>query len=396
MVDASGRRVDTSALLELLISHEPTAAAAPDRIRVVQAPGRVNLIGEHTDYNDGFVLPAAIDLRIAIALVSTNDDRVELTLADTGERGIVDLAAIGERTGTWVDYLAGTAWAMREAGLAIRGFRGVLATNLPMGAGLSSSAAFELAAAWALAGGDAPTADALALAKIAQHAENAYIGVSSGLMDQFAVACGRADHALLLDCRSLEHEAVRLPAGTRLVICHSGWPRKLAASEYNTRRAECDRAVAALAAIDPAVRSLRDVTLAKLESARDRLDEVAYRRARHVVSENDRVLAMVEALATADLAAVGAAMAASHSSLRDDYDVSLPALDTLVDIAAGVPGVIGARLTGAGFGGCTVNLVEASAVAALRDAVRAGYPARTGLTAHVYEVRAANGAGLLT
>ncbi|MFP5341388.1 MAG: galactokinase [Candidatus Limnocylindria bacterium] len=371
---------------------DPTAAADPGAIRVVHAPGRVNLIGEHTDYNDGFVLPAAIDLGITIALVPSDDRRVELTLLDGDERDGFELDAIGPRRGRWIDYVAGTAWALAEAGIPTRGFRGVLASDLPAGAGLSSSAALELASAWALAGGTEPALDTMALARTAQRAENAYVGVSSGLMDQFAAAFGRAGHALLLDCRSLEHRAIALPAGTALVISYSGASRELAGSAYNARRADCDRAVAALRAVDPSIRSLRDVTPELLAAGEDRLDEVARRRAEHVVHENARVLDVVAALAGGDLAAVGEAFAASHRSLRDGYEVSSPALDALVDIAAAVPGVIGARLTGAGFGGCTVNLVEADAVARLRHAIEADYPARTGLLPRVFEVRAADGA----
>ncbi len=375
-----------------LIAIEPMAAAAPERIRVVHAPGRVNLIGEHTDYNEGFVFPAAIDLGISIALVPTDDRRVEVTLAESGERDGFHLDAIGDRRGRWIDYVAGTAWALAEVEVATRGFRGLLVSDLPSGAGLSSSAAIELASAWALSSGDRPDLDTMRLAQVAQRAENAYVGVDSGLMDQFAVAFGEADHALLLDCRSLEHRAVRLPAGTSLIICHSGSPRRLAASEYNTRRAECERAVAALRAIDDSVMALRDVTPKLLESGRDRLDDTAYRRARHVVTENGRVMAVIAALEAGDVAAVGAAMDASHVSLRDDFEVSSPALDALVGVARSVPGVIGARLTGAGFGGCTVNLVRDEAVGALRDAVLAQYEVRTGLTPRVLAVRAADGA----
>jgi galactokinase len=382
-------------LVARLVATDPVAAASPGRIRVVHAPGRVNLIGEHTDYNAGYVFPAAIDLGITIAFVPIDDRRVVLTLAGDGDTGTLDLDAIGSRTGGWIDYVAGTAWAMAEAGLPTQGFRGVLAANLPTGAGLSSSAAFELAVAWALSAGERPATDTMRLARIAQRAENAYVGVDCGLMDQFAVAFGQADHALLLDCRSLEHRAVPLPAGTRLVVCHSGAPRSLAESAFNARRAECDQVVATLAAEDPAVRTLRDVSLERLEDGRERgqLDEVAYRRARHVITENERVLTMVAALEAGDLDAVGAAMAASHASLRDDFEVSSDALDALVAIADGVPGVIGARLTGAGFGGCTVNLVHETAVDALRAAVLADYPARIGLTPRVYEVRAADGVG---
>ncbi len=383
---------DVPVLIARLQATEPTAAADRDAVRVVHAPGRVNLIGEHTDYNDGFVLPAAIDLGITIALIPTDDRRVRLTLADTGEQDGFDLDAIGLRRGRWIDYVAATAWALAEAGMPVAGFRGLLASDLPSGAGLSSSAAIELASAWALSGGDRPPLETMDLARAAQRAENAYVGVQSGLMDQFAVAFGEADHALLLDCRSLEHRAVSLPAGTSLVICHSGSPRKLASSEYNTRRSECDRAVAGLADLDPTVTSLRDVSVELLERGRARLDETAYRRARHVVTENARVLAVIAALQVGDTRAVGAALDASHASLREDFEVSSPALDALVDIAQGVDGVIGARLTGAGFGGCTVNLVHDEAIDDLRMAVFAAYPGRTGLTPRVIPVRAADGA----
>jgi galactokinase len=384
--------IDPAELARDLASREPLAAADPSAIRVVHAPGRVNLIGEHTDYNDGYVLPAAIDLGITIAFVPTADRQAVLTLASDGATDVVDLDDPGPRRKRWIDYVAGTAWAMTEAGLPTQGFRGLLASDLPAGAGLSSSAALELASAWALAGGDPPAPDPMTTARIAQRAENAYVGVQSGLMDQFAAACGVADHALLLDCRSLAYRTIALPPGTRLVICHSGMPRGLADSAYNERRAECDRAIATLHTLDPAVGSLRDVTPELLAAGRDRLDDVARRRATHVVGENARVLATVQALAEGDLAAVGTAFAASHASLRDDYEVSSPALDALVDIATHVPDVVGARLTGAGFGGCTVNLVQDDAVEPLRAAVLAEYPGRTGLTPTVLEVRAADGA----
>lgn len=385
-------RIDPADLSTRFAAMDPAAAAEPSAIRVVHAPGRVNVIGEHTDYNQGFVLPAAIDLGITIALLPTDDRRVELTLADTGEQDGFDLDAIGERRGRWIDYVAATAWSLGQAGVPLRGFRGLLASDLPSGAGLSSSAAIELASAWALSGGERPPLPTMELAKAAQRAENAYVGVQTGLMDQFAVAFGEADHALLLDCRSLEHRAVSLPPGTSLVICHSGSPRKLASSEYNTRRSECDRAVANLAELDPGVTSLRDVSIELLERGRPRLDDTAYRRARHIVTENARVLAVIAALEAGDVPAVGAALDASHASLRDDFEVSSPALDALVDIAQGVDGVIGARLTGAGFGGCTVNLVHDEAIGALREAVLRRYEPITGLTPRVFEVRAAAGA----
>jgi galactokinase len=371
------------------------AAAGPKEILVVRAPGRVNLIGEHTDYNDGFVMPAAIGLEIRLAVLPTDDRRVAITLDDTGETKAFDLDAIGPPSGTWIDYIAGTAWALAADGRPMTGFRGILASSLPRGAGLSSSAALEMAAALALLGREGagpPEARALA----GQRAENGFVGVQSGVMDQFASAAGVADHAVLLDCRSLEWRAVPLPLDEcALVVCHSGSSRRLETSAYNQRRAECDRAVAAIATLDPSVRSLRDVDVALLQAAWDRIDPVAARRARHVVEENDRVLATEKALEAGDLAEVGRLFAASHASLRDLFEVSSPELDALVEIAMGVVGVIAARLTGAGFGGSTVNLVRRDWVGAFRLAVQREYPARTGLTPTVLEVDAVAGASFV-
>ena len=235
--------------------------------------------------------------------------------------------------------------------------------------------------------------DPMTLARICQRAENEYVGVMCGLMDQFAEACGVADAALLLDCRSLEWRPVALPDDLSLVVCHTGSPRHLDGSAYNERRAQCESAVAIIGAMDPAVRSLRDVTPAHLAAAGDRLDPVTRRRAEHVVTENERVARTVVALETGDLGAVAAAFAESHASLGERFEVTSPELDAMVEIAAAVPGVIAARMTGAGFGGCTVNLVRPDAVAALRDAVERDYPARTGLRPTVLPVRAAAGAG---
>jgi galactokinase len=360
---------------------------------VVRAPGRVNLIGEHTDYNQGLVLPAAIDLEIRIAYLPTDDRRVELVRLDGSERDGFDLDRPRPKAGTWLDYIAGTAWALAEAGLPLTGLRGVIASTLPPNAGLSSSAAIELAAAWALLDDAAPGIDRFRLAQLCQRAENGYVGVQSGLMDQFASSCGVAGAAVLLDCRSHEWRAIPLPADIALVVCHTGSPRHLERSEYNLRRSQCDAAAAALAAIDPGVRSLRDVTPEALAAAADRLDPVAYRRAEHVVTENARVEATVAALAAGDLAAVGRLFAESHASLRDQFDVSSPELDAMVEIAVAVPGVIAARMTGAGFGGCTINLVRPDAIQALRAAVEFEYSRRTGLTPRVLPVHAAEGTG---
>ena len=243
---------DPRALAARLAELEPVAAADRNAIRVVHAPGRVNLIGEHTDYNEGFVLPVGIQLGIAIALVPTDDRRVEVTLAATGERAGFDLDAIGPKTGTWIDYVAGTAWALADAGVATRGFRGVLASDLPQGSGLSTSAALELASSLALVGGALPPLDRMTLAQTAQRAENRYVGVNCGLMDQFASAFGEEGSALLLDCRTLEHRTVRLPLDdVTLVVCHSGSPRRLEASAYNERRSQCEAAVAVIAEREP-------------------------------------------------------------------------------------------------------------------------------------------------
>jgi galactokinase len=382
-------------LVATLVAREPAAAAEPRAIRIVRAPGRVNLIGEYTDINAGFVLPAAIDREIRIAYIPSGDRRVELTRLDDGDTGTFELDSPRQRSGTWPDYVAATAWALAEAGLPIGGLRGVIGSTLPEGAGLSSSAAIELASAWALLGDAAPTIDRLELARICQRAENGYVGVQSGLMDQFASSCGVADAALLLDCRSTEWRTVAVPDDLTLVVCHTGSPRRLDSSEYNVRRAQCEAAVEGLRKVDPSVRSLRDVSAALLAAARGGLDPVVARRAEHIIAENDRVLATLAAFEAGDLAAVGEAFGASHVSLRDLFEVSSPELDALVEIAGAVPGVVASRMTGAGFGGSTINLVHPDAVGALRDAVLAEYPARTGLTPMILPVQAATGAGRL-
>ena len=380
-----------------LIASYPRGVIDPARIRIVRAPGRVNLIGEYTDINEGFVLPAAIDLETRIAFVPTDDRRVELTLLADGARAAFDLDRAADHPGGWLDYVAGTAWALTEAGRPLVGLLGVVGSTLPIGAGLSSSAALELASAWALSGPAGPDVDPLTLARIAQRAENAYVGVQCGLMDQFASASGVAGGALLFDTRTLASRIVPLPLRTHcLVVIDSGSPRALGTSAYNDRRAECERAVAAIATVEPGVRALRDVDAAMLAGARGRLDEVAFRRARHVIGENERVLAIEAALAAGDLDEIGRLWAASHASLRDDFEVSISALDALVEIATATPGVAAARMTGAGFGGCTINLVHRDALEALTTAVAADYPRRTGLAARVIPVEPAAGAGAVT
>jgi galactokinase len=363
-------------------------------VRVVRAPGRINLIGEHTDYNDGFVLPLAIDREVVIASVRSDDRRVALTRLDTGEEAGFDLDRIPEASGEWIDYVAGMAGALTRRGVALRGLRGAIASTLPIAVGLSSSAAFEIAAAWALVEADEPPVAPVDLARAGQEVENRYIGLNSGLMDQLAAVMGQRDAALLIDCRSLEWRAVALPlAGHAVVAIDSGSSRRLGGSGYNRRRAECESVVAALAATHPGVRSLRDVDLEMLGAARGTVRPVALRRAEHVIRENQRVLDCVDALERGDLARLGQLLAAGHASLRDLFEVSSPELDALVEIAVAVPGVVGARMTGGGFGGSVVVIVERAALTALRAAVKREYPGLSGLQATVHLVEPADGAG---
>ncbi len=384
--------LDVDALQTDLRRRYPEADAGAARI--VRAPGRVNLIGEHTDYNDGLVLPAAINLETWIAAVASDDRRVELTLDDGSTDGF-DLDRIEPARGTWIDTVAGIAWALVEAGVPLRGLRGVVRTEIPIGSGLSSSAALQLASAWAMAEAPPPMGS-MELALAARRAENEYVGVRSGIMDQFASAHGRPDAALLLDCRSLEFRPVALPLERfRLVVCDTRSPRKLETSQYNLRRQQCEAAVQALARREPGLASLRDVDANLLERHADELDPVSLRRARHVVAENDRVVATVGALEDGDVGRVGELWAASHASLRDLYEVSSPELDALVELASGTPGVVAARMTGAGFGGCTVNLMERGAVDGLAARVATEYPARFGRSADVHAVEPAAGAGLV-
>ncbi len=385
--DRYARRTALIERLQAMVGESVPAAS----VRVVRAPGRVNLIGEHTDYNLGFVLPAAISLETWIASVPSDDGRVELTSMQADDTHAFELSDAGPARGEWIDYVAGVAWSLAQEGVALRGLRGVVDSHIPMGSGLSSSAALEVAGAWSLAR-EMPPLPPMRLARAAQRAENAYVGVQCGLMDQFASTHGVAGQALLFDCRSLEHRAVPLPAGHSLVAIDTRTPHRLGASEYNARRQQCERGVAAIAERHREVHSLRDVSRAMLEEAAGLLDEETLRRCRHVVTENERVLAATRALEDGDLATVGRLFAESHASLRDQYEVSSAELDALVDIATGVAGVVGARMTGAGFGGCTVNLVRDEAVNALRAAVEAEYPARTGLEAGFYVVQAVDGA----
>ena len=372
---------------------------------VVVAPGRVNLIGEHTDYNDGFVLPMAIDRGMAIGFAPREDDTLRVWSNEFGQSREVRLDGLrrrasgdGDRSrrGGWFGYVAGVAWAMYGAGLELRGADLAIVSDVPTAAGLSSSAALEVGVARALAAASALEWDPRAAALMAQRAEHEFAGVACGIMDQLSVAAAHEGCALLLDCRSLETGDVPIPPGSRVVVFDTGVRRSLTTSAYNERREACERAVAAVRTIEPSVRALRDVDMPLLERARDEMDGVAYRRASHVVPENHRPVAMAAALAHGDLGQAGTLMAASHASLRDLYEVSCPELDAIVDLASAQPGCYGARLTGAGFGGCAIALVEASAVDAIVSAVAAGYKARTGRETTPFVTRPSAGAHVVT
>lgn len=360
---------------------------------VVHAPGRVNLIGDHTDYNDGFVLPVAIDRAVYIAARARKDRTVRLVALDVNQRTEFSLDRITrDRAATWSNYVRGVALFLQQAGYTLRGLDAVIHGDVPRGAGLSSSAALEMAAALAFAVTSGLALDRVQMALIGRRAENEFVGVQTGIMDQYISSLGQRDHALLIDCRSLDYRLVPLPATVHILVADSGVRRGLVASAYNRRRAECEEGVRRLAGRLPGIRALRDVSVEVFEAHKDMLPQPIRQRCQHVIYENQRVLDAVAALERGDLVTMGRLMDASHASLRDLYQVSGPELDALVEIARRVPGCLGARLTGAGFGGCTVNLVEEGAIAAVVAALERDYPAQTGRIPRVYVCRAVEGA----
>jgi galactokinase len=344
---------------------------------VVRSPGRVNLIGEHTDYNDGFVLPAALDLGTWVAAAPRDDGRLHTVAARLDACDDVPLDDLRPRGGpAWTRYVRGVAALLQEAGGILAGAELFIDGDLPLSGGLSSSASLELGVGLALADLAGFSIARRDLALLAQRAEHEFAGVMCGIMDQFAVAFGQAGHALLIDCRTLQVKPVSFPDTVRILILDSAVPRTLAGSAYNQRRAECQEAVRRLQGRYPKVQALRDATLAMLAAAG--LEGVVLRRARHVVTENTRVLESVAALRRGDVGLLGRLMNASHASLRDDYEVSGPELDALAEIANDTPGVHGARLTGAGFGGSCVALVAAAQAEAAADSIMDRYRERTG------------------
>lgn len=362
---------------------------------LTQAPGRVNLIGEHTDYNDGFVLPMAIAYHIVMAGRRRNDSLVQVYSVDFDEWVTFSVEGPMERDqqAPWSDYIRGVLWAFRETGVALKGMDLAFGGDLPLGAGLSSSAALEVATALMVQQLNRISMSLPETALLCQKAENEFVGMKCGIMDQFASLLSRENHALFLDCRSLAFELIPMALGDyRIVICHSGVKHELVASHYNQRRQSCMDGVRILQQRFPEVMALRDVTPMMLETARAAMDETVYRRCRHVISENGRVSESIRALRQGDLQTFGRLMNASHDSLRDDYEVSCPEVDLLVDLARNSSGVLGARITGGGFGGCTVNLVSTNALSQFEKKVLTQYCEKTGLEARVYVCAPANGA----
>ena len=371
------------------VVREFSAAFGGDPDRIVRAPGRVNLIGEHTDYNDGYVLPLAIDPAVWIALRFRDDRVVRARAVEFGEIVEFDagrLAREPRQAHAWGEYVKGVAWALGEAGHRLRGWEGAICGEVPIGAGLSSSAAIQVAVARAFADASGLQWNPVDMARIAQRAENEWIGLQCGIMDQLASASGRRGHALLIDCRSLQLRPIPIPDDLRVVVLDTATRRDLATSAYNERRRQCEAAARAYG-----VPSLRDVPPSRLDIRPADITEVEFRRARHVISENARVMQMAAALPQRDLERVAALMDESHRSLRDDFEVSSPALDAMVE-AAQRAGSVGARMTGAGFGGCAVALVGGDRADAFVEQTLHEYRRSTSLDGRAFVWRACDGA----
>jgi len=362
--------------------------------KVYRAPGRVNLIGEHTDYNDGFVLPAALELATYAAIAPRDDRtlRVHSLLMDETVTFDLDEADAKPRN-QWNDYVRGVAVVFASAGHRLAGADLLIDSDVPLGAGLSSSAALEVAVGYALLTNSGLDVDLTRLALACQRAENEFVGMRCGIMDQFIACHGAAGHALLIDCRTLDHRLVPVDPRVRLVICNTMVHHEHAAGEYNLRRRDCEEGVKRLAKALPGIKALRDVTLDQLDRHADLLTPVIYRRCRHVVSENERTLRAADALEAGDLGLFGRLMGESHASMRDDFEISCREVDVMVALNAAADGVYGARMTGGGFGGSTISLVEANAVGAFTRSVASGYHAATGLEPQVFTSPPAAGVG---
>jgi galactokinase len=376
----------------LIEKFKETFGSDPELIS--RAPGRVNLIGEHTDYNDGFVLPMALEMSIYFAASGRDDRKVVLRSLDFDQIVEFELDRIErDERYPWSDYPKGVAYVLQEEGYVLRGMNAVVTGDVPQGAGLSSSAAFELASAMAFLSISDLQIPLPVLAKLCQRAENRFVGVNCGIMDQFISAVGREGHALFLDCRSLKYDLIPLNLdGYRIAICNTKVRRELAGSEYNVRRSECEEGVRILRKRYPHIKALRDLSSEMFERYADELPPVIRKRCAYVIRENERVLSSVEALKGGDLRRFGELMNESHEGLRGEYEVSCLELDVMVELARGVEGVLGARMTGAGFGGCTVNLVAEGSMEDFLRRVREGYRRETGIIPEIYISEAAGGA----
>jgi len=361
---------------------------------LVQAPGRVNLIGEHTDYNEGFVFPAAIQFQTQIAIAKRSDRQLMVTSQNYAERVEFDLDRLPRSPrGHWSDYVAGVAGLLAGKLGGLPGANLLLHGDVPQGAGLSSSASLEVAVCKAFLELTGKSLEGVAIALLSQQAENEFVGARCGIMDQFISVHGKRNHALRMDCRTLEYRLLPIPPNVRLVICNTMVRHSLAAGEYNERRAECEAGAKFFAERVPGVKTLRDVTLEDFEKYARQMPEVIQKRCHHILTENLRVLQAAEALQAGDLTLFGRLMGSSHVSLRDDFEVSCEELDLMVELAGKNTGVIGARMTGGGFGGCTINLVEENQVEAFKENVASGYEKATGRAPEVYISSAADGAG---
>ena len=361
--------------------------------RIFRAPGRVNLLGEHTDYNEGFVLPCAIGFSTRVAIFPRQDRKLVIRSEEFSEQYEFDLDDLPSRgKGVWSDYVLGIAVMLRQLGHCTPGASLLVRGEVPIGAGLSSSAAIEVASALALMSLDGAQLPLPEVAKLCQRTENLFIGARVGIMDQFVSCLGKAGHALLLDCRSLEYKLIPIPDSLRLVICNTMVKHEHASGAYNRRREECDEGVKSLAQWYPEIRALRDVSVEQLQRHAAQIPEVIYKRCLHVVSENERVLAGARYMTEGDVSRFGGLMRESHRSLRDLFEVSCRELDVMAEIAESLTGYCGGRMTGGGFGGCTVNLVKTGDAQKFAEQISERYNAALGIKPDVYVCSAANGA----
>lgn len=370
--------------------HQERFGARP---ALFQAPGRVNLIGEHTDYAEGFVFPAAIDLTTTVAVTPRTDGQVVLYSANFEKEARIEIAAIPKRgNGQWEDYPLGVLAMLQQAGIQVPAFSLSITGNVPLGAGLSSSASIEVATALALLHLSGKTWTGPEIAKLCQKAENQYVGAPVGIMDQFVSACGAEDHALLLDCRSLEYHLAPLPHEVEFVLVNTMVKHAHADGAYKIRRAEVAEGTDILHQMNPSINALRDAKFDDLERVKTQMAENVYKRCRHIISENERTVEAAAALDAGNLGKFGELLVAAHASYRDDFEASCPEADILVELALERPECIGARLTGGGFGGCTLNLVRSKDAAAFADALKVEYREKTSIDADIYHCHASAGA----